>query len=338
MRIAIIGAGAVGSSIGALLKRAKHDVVLVARPEQVEAVRQNGLHIDGCLGTFSVSVDAATRLPFRPDLALLAVKTQDVVNAVEANQDCLADAPVVTLQNGVRSDELVAGLLPKPQIMGAVALVHATYLTPGKVTIGQPGNLLLGRSFGPRDAQVEEVARVLNDACPTQVTDNLPGARWLKLMVNLNNALPAVTNYSMGEVYRDGYLGQLATRLMREGLQIVAAAHIPLASLPDITVTMARLVRRLPLSIATRIAANRAQRMEAQWPLLGSTLQSIRRGRSTEIDYLNGEIVKLGETVGLPTPLNRKIVQLVHRVEANQQYLSVNDLRYEISRSVASAA
>jgi 2-dehydropantoate 2-reductase len=131
-RIAVIGAGAVGSTLGALLRRAGQDVTLIGRPEQVAAIRKGGLHIDGALGKFIVQVPIGEQLNFRPDLALLTVKTQDVVSAVKANLPFLKDIPLITLQNGLRSDDFVAGILPPHQIVSAVVSIIATYLTPGR--------------------------------------------------------------------------------------------------------------------------------------------------------------------------------------------------------------
>ena len=110
--IAVIGAGAVGSALGALLHRAGQSVVFVCRPAHAAAIRHNGLQVDGDTGNFIAPIEAAETLDFRPDLALLTVKTQDVIAAVKANHGFLNDVPVVTFQNGVHSDELVAGLLP----------------------------------------------------------------------------------------------------------------------------------------------------------------------------------------------------------------------------------
>jgi 2-dehydropantoate 2-reductase len=172
-RIAIIGAGAVGSALGALLHRAGQNVILIARPAHTAAIREHGLRVDGDMGDFVAPVEAAETLNFRPDLALLTVKTQDAVAAVKANQTFLNDVPVVTLQNGIRSDELVASILRREQILSAVVLMHVTYLLPGKVTMVYRGKLIFGRPFGPRDSRLEDVAHILNQAVPTHVTDNI---------------------------------------------------------------------------------------------------------------------------------------------------------------------
>lgn len=326
-RIAVIGAGAVGSALGALLHRAGENVVLIARPAHIAAIRQHGLQVDGDTGNFIAPVEATETLNFRPDLALLTVKTQDVVAAVKANQAFLNDVPVVTFQNGIRSDELVAGILPRDQILSAVVLMHVTYLLPCRVTVAYRGKLMLGRPFGPRDSKLKEVAYILNQAVPTLVTNNIQGAHWLKLIINLNNALPAITNFTMSQVYTNTSLRNLAVGLMREGLRVIDRANIRLESLLEVSIGLTRLINWMPAGIAGRIAAAKVRRLSTVWPLWGSTLQSIQRGRPAEIDYLNGEIMELGKRCGEVTPLNTKMVELVHQVERTGQFLSVEEIR-----------
>jgi 2-dehydropantoate 2-reductase len=330
-RIAVIGAGAVGCTIGALLKRAGQDVTLIGRPKQVAAIHKGGLHIDGALGRFTVQVPVAEQLDFRPALALLTVKTQDVVPAVQASLSFLTDVPLVTLQNGLRSDDLVAGVLPPRQIVSAVVSIIATYLTAGTVTIISPGSLVIGHPFAATEPLLPMVAETLNQAIPTHISANIRGAHWLKLLVNVNNALPAITNFTVQEVYADPYLSRLVVRLLREGLAVVQRAGVKLDSLPDVSVALIRLLGKLPVRLAARLASAKVRRTVSTLPVLGSTLQSLRRHRSTEIDYLNGEIVRLGTEVGVPTPLNAIVVEMVHRVEKKGRFLGVNAIREAIA-------
>ena len=218
-KIAVIGAGAVGCGLGFLLHRAGREVTLIGRADQVEAIRIEGLRVAGYAGEHTVKIPAAERLDFRPDLVLLAVKTQDVVGALRENLDRLTGMPVVTMQNGVRSDDLVAALLPKEQIISAVVLLHANYLAPGSVTLMYEGGLIVGRPFGPRDPLLEEIVQLLNEATPTRISDNIRGAHWLKLITNLNNPLPALIDGTFHQVYADPFLAALAIRIMREGLK-----------------------------------------------------------------------------------------------------------------------
>lgn len=325
-RIAIIGAGAIGCGLGFLLNRAGSKVTLIGRPSQVGAVQKNGLKVQGYAGAVTVRLDAAEKLDFRPDLVLLAVKTQDVDNALRENFDYLNAAPLVTLQNGVRSDELAAGFMAKENIISAVVLLHANYLEEGSVTLMYEGGLIVGNPFGQKNFLTVQIADMLNRAIPTHISGNIKGAHWLKLIANLNNALPALINGTFHQVYGNPFLAGLAIRMMREGLNVTKQAGIYLESLPDVSLSLIRAISFLPVRIAAKVTAARVDRMKTPWPLLGSTLQSLRRRRSTEIDYLNGEIVRLGEKVGVPTPLNARVVQLVHQVEQTGTFFSVEEI------------
>ena len=321
--IAIIGAGAIGSALGALLHRAGRKVTLIGRPEQVGAIRRDGLHVEGALGSFTVAIAAAEALDFRPELAFLTVKTQDVLAAVQANLAFLTGVPLVTFQNGVRSDELVATVLPAQQLVSAVVNIHANYLTPGAVTVLYPGPLVIGRPFGPNDARVEAIAAILLDAVPTALSDNIRGVHWLKLIVNLNNAFPALTNATFQQIYADPALRQLAVKVMLEGLRVAKRAGIRLVMITGDqreTAALIRLIEWLPLRLAAMVLAAKARRLENRWPLMGSTLQSLQRRRPTEIDYLNGEVVRLGRELGVATPLNASMVEMVHEVERSGEF------------------
>jgi 2-dehydropantoate 2-reductase len=326
-RIAIIGAGAIGSVLGGLLCRDGHEVTLIARSEHVHAIRQDGLKVDGALGAFMVQPAAAESLDFKPDFAFLTVKTQDVLAAVQTNRSFLDNAPLVTFQNGVRSDETVASLIPRGQIISAVVNTSASYLTPGTVTIVYPGSIVVGRPFSDPDELLKMIADLLGAVISTKVSNNIPGAHWLKLIVNLNNAFPAITDMTYTQVYRDPYMCQLAVRVMREGLDAVKKAGIRLEPLPDVPLLLTQLMAKLPIRLAASLLRFSASRRESEWPLLGSTLQSLRRGRPTEIDYLNGEVVRLGQETNTPTPLNAAIVDIVRQIERSGQFWRVEQVK-----------
>jgi len=325
-KIAIIGTGAIGCGLGFLLNRAGYKVTLIGRPAQVRAIQTNGLNVQGYAGAVTVKLDASEKLNFRPDLVLLAVKTQDIDNALQENLGYLNEAPLVTLQNGVRSDDLAAGFLAKENIISAVGLLHANYLEEGSVTLMYEGGLIVGSPFVKRGPLISQISDILNRAIPTSISENIKGAHWLKLIANLNNALPALINGTFHQVYGNPFLARLAIRMMREGLNATKQAGIHLESLPDVSLSLMQVINFLPVSIAAKVTAARIARMKTRWPLLGSTLQSLRRRRSTEIDYLNGEIVRLGEKVGVSTPLNARVVHLVHQVEQTGTFFSVEEI------------
>jgi 2-dehydropantoate 2-reductase len=325
MRVAVIGAGAVGSVVGGLLARAGEDVTLIGRQPHVDVVNRNGLRIDGALGSMQVRVRAAERLEFTPDVALLTVKTQGVAAAAREVHPYLVGVPVVTMQNGVRSDELVADVLGKQGILSCVVLFGATFLEPGTVTYSPQGVLVLGVPFGPIDERTRTIAAVLDKAVPTHLSTNIAGAHWTKLIINENNALPAVTGLSIQEVNRQAALSRLSILLMREAAATIEAAGIKLASLPELPATALRTILRMPMPVASRLL-RLLSRSLGETPALGSTLQSVRRGEKTEIDYLNGEVVALGKRTGRPTPYNTAVVGLVHQVEATGKFLTAAEV------------
>jgi 2-dehydropantoate 2-reductase len=328
MRIAVIGAGAVGSALGSLLWRAGEDVVLVGRAAHVAAIRAAGLSVEGVLGGFNATPRAQERLSARPDLALLTVKTQDVVAALRENRAHLEGVPIVVLQNGLRSEELAATVVPEAQLVSGVVVLHAQFLLAGHVVLMQSEGLLVGRLNGANDEVVERVRAVLARAVPTSVTSNIRGARWTKLIVNLNNALPALCDASFKEVYQDRFLRRLAVGLMREGIAVATRAGVRLESLPGTSVPLVRLAAYLPAALAGAVAARKAAGIETHWPLKGSTWQSVAREKPTEIEYLNGEIVRLGRELQVPTPLNERVVALVRRVAAERRYLGAREIEH----------
>ena len=336
MRIAVIGAGAVGSVLGSLLWRAGEDVVLVGRAAHVAAIRAAGLNVAGVYGGFNATPHAEERLSARPELALLTVKTQDVVAALGENEAMLGGVPIVVLQNGLRAEELAASVVPSGQLVSGVIALHAQYLMPGHVVLMQSEGVLIGRLDGRNDAVVARCRAVLDKAVPTSVTGNIVGARWTKLIVNLNNVLPALCNLSFTQVYRHRFLRRLAVGLMREGIVVADRAGVRLEPLPGTALPLVRLIAYLPAMLAGVVAARRAARLETHWPLKGSTWQSVERGRPTEIEFLNGEIVRIGRELRVPTPLNENVVPLVQRVAQERRYLTAREIESAMTRDRAS--
>lgn len=332
MKIAVIGAGAVGSVLGSLLWRAGEDVVLVGRAAHVAAIRSAGLSVEGVLGGFRATPHAEERLRAKPDLVLLAVKTQDVAQALRENAPFLAGVPIVVLQNGLQAEALAATVVPAGQLISGIVALHAQYLMPGHVVLMQADGLLIGRPDGPGDEAVERVRAVLDKAVPTRVSANMRGARWTKLIVNLNNVVPALCDVSFKQAYRIPALRLLALGMMREGIVVGRRAGVRFESLPGTSVTLVRLATVLPALLAGEVAARKAAKLETRWPLKGSTWQSLARGRSHEADYLNGEVVRLGRSLGVPTPLNELALALLDQVAARGRHLSVREVEQALER------
>lgn len=336
MKIAVIGAGAVGSVIGGLLSQAGEDVTLIGRKSHVDAISQNGLLLEGPYGKRVINLKVSEDLDFKPDLALLTVKTQDVEPSIRKIQSFLSNAPVITLQNGVQSDDLVAGILGKENIISSVVIFHSLFIEPGKATYSNFSSkvaLLIGEPFGSKKNRLQIYSTLLNRGLPTSTSEDIRGAHWTKLLWNLNNALPAITGLPIQEGNQYPGIRRLNIDLMKEGLEILKLAGIRTAPVPGIPLSLMKIMVKMPLPISSFIVKTKTKSL-GKIAVLGSTLQSIKRGKSTEIDYLNGEIVNIGKKMGIPTPVNSAVVDLIHQVESTGNFLTLADLSQKLSIQV----
>ena len=333
MKIAVIGAGAIGSVIGGLLSKAGEEVTLIGRKPHVDAANRNGLVLEGESGRNVIKVKAAEDLDFKPDLALLTVKAQDVESSVKKTQLLLSSTQLVTMQNGVQSDDQAAGLLGKENIISSVVTFNGQFLEPGKISYSIPFGktaLLIGEPFGNKGDRLQTLSTFLNKAIGTDISEDIRDAHWTKLIWNLQTAVPAVTGLSYQDSYQYPEVRELTVNLLKEGLKVIKAAGIKTAAVPGFPMEPIETMAGEPLPVASTLLKKMAESL-GKVPVLGSTLQSIKRGKSTEVDYLNGEVVNLGKKTGILTPANSLIVELVHQIETTGKFLTVDDLTQRLS-------
>jgi len=331
MKVAVIGAGAIGCVTGALLWDNGYDVVLVGRPDNVSAINANGLVIDGIPGGKRYNVPARESLDFEPGMVFLAVKTQDVEAACRTMLPHAKNAVIVTMQNGVKCDELAAGVLGKDRIVSSVVMFGATYLEPGHVTYNFPGGLIIGKAFPVLgDDMVVAVHELLSSVFDTYVSADIHGAHWTKLILNLNNALAGAIGMSLQDTFSDPALCRVGVALMGEAYGAMGAAGIDLTSLPDLPAERLRGLFDAPLEVSSGIYGGIMRGLSGT-PLPGSVLQSIRRGKPTEVEHLNGEIVTLGKGHGFPTPLNARVTELVKEASQTGRFIDKERLMKEMS-------
>lgn len=334
--VAVLGAGAVGSVVGAHLARAGRDVVLVGRGEHVDALRDGGLLLrtreGGRTREERVAVDAARELE-PAEVVLVTVKTPDVPEAVAQVREASPDAVVVTCQNGVRADGMAAEVLERDAVVGAVTVFDAEFLEPGVVTLNRLGPLVVGDPWGRGVREpVEHVVGLLEGAHPVEARGDLRGARWTKLLVNLNNALPAATGRSVQEVVDHPGLARVTVRTLREGVRVVRAGERPLDPIPWTRPWLLRSLAWVPVPVAARVTRWKVHRALGEAPARPSTLQSVVRGGAGEVRFLNGEVVRLGEEVGVATPVNRALVEAVEEVHGGGRFLEPREVLERVDR------
>ncbi len=305
MSYVIYGAGAIGSVLGAHLVRAGRRVTLIARPAHVAAIRMRGLTIRGTTPIDGLRIDAVERFADArlgtDTIILLTMKTNDTAAALDAAGDALSNLPVVCFQNGVHNERLATerGL----HGYGGVVRCPATFIEPGIVTQNGPAAFGIGRLPAGSDALCDRVAADLRaDGLTATVHDDIMAAKWSKVLTNLSGAYLAVTGLSLQQALASEASRAFMADLLDEGVRALNAGDIRFESPDSIAQQIAAL--RAPGDREVRVTDHEDS---VPRPSVWQDLY-LRRGK-TEVDYRNGEIVRLGAQVGVPTPLNALLVE-----------------------------
>ncbi|TAA06054.1 2-dehydropantoate 2-reductase [Pseudoxanthomonas winnipegensis] len=294
MRIAVMGAGAVGCYYGAMLARAGHAVTLIGRAPLVEAVQAHGLRLESAAFDGVVALQASTdaAAAAEAELVLCCVKSGDTETAGAALAPWLApQAQVLSLQNGVDNAARLAQALQRP-VIPTVVYVGTEMAGPAHVRHHGRGELVIGAG-----ATSAALAAMLTEAgIPSEVSDRVAEALWAKLVINCcYNALSAISQQPYGLLVQVPGIKDTMRAVFDECTAVAAAASITLPDdLWDATYGLAR-----------NMAGQRS-----------STAQDLARGRPSEIDHLNGAVVRLGREHGIATPVNHTLWSLVKLLEA----------------------
>lgn len=325
MSIGIIGGGAIGGLIAGYLVDKGEEVILVTSPRQVEEIAQRGLSIEGVRGRLFVRLTAKKALDQKVDLAIIATKIPDLAEAIARNAKYLKGIPVVSVQNGVRGERIIAEMLGDELLVPSIVMFGATYLAPGRIVHNFEGDWVIGKAKFGTDEVTRSVHMVIAKAFSSVMSDDITGMKWLKLFLNANNCLPAIIGKSIQETFRHRTICKIGVRIWQEGLQVAKEANIRLCSLPTFPVQRLADLCSMPLEQAADILSMTMTNLSKE-SLYGSILQSIRRGRPSEIDYINGEFVNLANSLGKSAPLNELLVRMVHEVEESGRYLNMTEL------------
>lgn len=299
LKVAVMGAGAVGCYYGAMLARAGHDVVLIARPQHVEAIAASGLRLQ--TARFDEQVRLAASLDASAvqgaDVVLFCVKSTDTESAGALIRPFLkAGALVLCLQNGVDNADRLREQLPQHDVAAAVVYVATEMVGPGHVKHNGRGELVLAPSTSAAVNSQALAQALMAAGVPTEISGNVRGALWAKLTLNCAyNAVSAITQLPYGKTVPGVGIQEVTRDLVAECLAVAAAEGV------EIPGDMDAAVRKI------------AETMQSQY---SSTAQDLARGKRTEIDYLNGFIVRRGQALGVATPVNRAMWALVKLLES----------------------
>ena len=294
LKVAVMGAGAVGCYFGGMLARAGHEVVLIARPQHVAAIERDGLRME------TRTFDEHVRLAASSDpaavqcagLVLFCVKSTDTESAGALIRPHLAPgALVLCLQNGVDNADRLRAVLPDTTVAAAVVYVATEMAGPGHLKHHGRGDLVIEPSSLSDTAAKALVAA----GVPTEISANVHGALWAKLILNCAyNAVSAIAQLPYGKTVQGVGVVDVMRDVVAECLAVAKAEGVQVAG--DVHNAVEKLAASMPNQYA-------------------STAQDLARGKPTEIDYLNGLIVKRGEALGVAVPANRVLWSMVKLLE-----------------------
>ena len=295
LKFAVMGAGAVGCYYGGMLSRAGHDVVLIARQQHVEAVASFGLRLQTQTFDEQIHLQASSDASAvkDADVVLFCVKSSDTEPTGRLLLPYLrADALVMCLQNGVDNADRLRAVLTRHTVSAAVVYVATEMAGPGHVKHHGRGDLVVQ----PSAIDAGAVQALIAAGVPAEVSDNVRGALWAKLVLNCAyNAVSAITQLPYGRTVTGVGVRDVMRDVVAECLAVAKADGVQVAG--DVQGAVANLAGSMPTQSS-------------------STAQDLARGKPTEIDYLNGFIVQRGEALGIATPANRVLWTLVKLLEA----------------------
>jgi len=320
MRVAVVGAGAVGCYYGGMLARAGVPVTLIGRPSHVEAMRRDGLRLTTAAFDEHIRVEASSELAAAAGamLVLVCVKSTDTESTgIELVPHLAPGARVLSLQNGVDNAPRLAAVLGRP-VAPAVVYVATEMAGPGHVRhlgrgelvipsdVGAPSSTDLAQAVDttPAPVPLEEaglasadiVALFARAGVPVELSGNVLGALWGKLLLNCGyNAISAITDTPYGRMMTLPGIAQTVHDAVAECLAVAAALKVTIPG--DVWAAVERIAATMPGQVS-------------------STCQDLRRGKPSEIDHLNGHIVRQAERLGIAVPLNRALHALVKALEA----------------------
>lgn len=292
MRVAFIGAGAIGSLFGGLLKRGDVDVLLVGRQPHVDAIKKNGLSIFG-VEEFNVRIGASSNpLDAKDsDLIIITTKAYDTKKALKDILPILnEDVTVMSLQNGAGNIEEISNYVESRNILSSVTSMGAFLEAPARLQFRGKGNTIIG-SLSDENKNAKDVVNLFNKAgIKTEYTPNIKSEIWSKVIINSAiNPLASILDEENG-ILLDHNLLEIVKEITIEGKTILEKDGIKISE--DIFEKTFDVIKNTSKNI-------------------NSTLSDLRKGNRTEIEYISGKIIETGERVNIPAPYNKALFNMV---------------------------
>jgi 2-dehydropantoate 2-reductase len=328
MKVSVLGAGAVGSMFGALLKRDAPDidVTLIVRGEHGRAIqKRQAVVVEGPWGECSVSLRASFDCAdiAGSDIVFVTVKSHASEQAARAAAPHWGDATIVSIQNGI-NDRLLTRHASLRQLVTGMTATNMTIVKPGRVSLQLGGATVLGPPLGHAASERVEAAtnvlrRIRCNALRFDWSPHIAGMRYNKLAVNALGyaSCLSASNFISQALRNREWREAVALPIIAECRRVFARSGIPLATIPGVPSLrlFGRLTRMMSWPAIGRGICFGARRKFDRKPIVFSLQQDLKRGKPTEVEHINGEIVRLAATVGTSAPMNAEVVRMVHELE-----------------------
>ena len=330
LKIAVVGAGAIGGICAGLIKKAGYDVTVVVRREaHARQIMERGIHITGIAGEFTVKMDALAGVenlaPDR-DLLLLGVKATALEDVVQKLRSRLSpSAMVVSLQNGF-CEQALADVLGRDRVIGCVTGWGATLHSDCDLEMTSTGDFIVGNIDGNKDPRLEKVQAILNRVLPCQISNNIGGSLYSKLIINsCITSVGAVCGLYLGQMLAQKKVRLVFLRIMEEAMAVALAMDIKVeifaGKLNYYTfLEESGMISALKRHLFLRVLGFKYRRLKS------SMLQSLERKQPTEIEFLTGFITENAKKHKVPTPVNDQIFKMVREIEQGQRAISSDNL------------
>ncbi len=316
MRVLCFGSGALGSVLGAHLRLAGHEVGLLGRKPHMDAIEKSGIVFknkdqEHYLDNISTFTDVSEVSSFKPDVVFLTVKSYDTAKAAREIQINMKNSLVVSFQNGIGNEDILADFLGDRVIAGTTT-TSASFLEPGVISQNNSGGIGIAPFAGNKEAAIEVYELFLSTGLKSTYISSHESLKWSKLLLNINaNALSAILDLSPQEIFLDLDLFGLEQQALREALKVMKKANIGLVDLPGFPVRVyVAIMGYLPPKLARKMlydamVGGRGNKMPSFW------VDVDKGAKETEVSYLNGAIVKKGRELGIDTPVNQTLAEIL---------------------------
>jgi 2-dehydropantoate 2-reductase len=301
MNIVILGAGAIGSLFGALLSQ-NNNVTLIGRPLHIKTIRKKGLKIEGKT-KFHCSISAFNSIDdiiYSPDILIITVKSYDTENAIRKSLKLIDNNTIVlSFQNGLDTIDRIKNIIDDKQIIAGVTTHGSTFLNPGLIKHTGIGKTILGELNGKKTKRIEEILHIFNEAgIETDLSYNIIREIWIKTIINSSiNPLTTIFQCKNGYILKNPILKNILERICKESTNVAKAEGYNLRFENTLKKT---------IDVIKNTSDN-----------YSSMLQSLKKGKKTEIESINGKIIEIGKKRNIEIMMNYILFYLINSININ---------------------